>query len=167
MAAVVEAITTSRNCSSSSSNSSRSCNSISICILRFRNLYLCFLETTITDDHYVSVAVEKGKYGKSRKEKNQVIEKQKKLKVCSLVFRNLHWVMNNSDGGDNSKTTFKDFSECPKTSDHNSTATPFKELQCFDDLGTGIFSFEESSTSKYPVRMSFESGLQVELKTVQ
>ena len=26
------------------------------------------------------------------------------------------------------------FSECPKTSDHNSNATPFKELQCFDAL---------------------------------
>ena len=33
----------------------------------------------------------------------------------------------NSDGGDNSKNTFKDFSECPKTSDHNNNATPFKE----------------------------------------
>ena len=34
-----------------------------------------------------------------------------------------------------------------------------------NDLGTGIFSFEEllkSSTGKYPSRMSFESGLQVE-----
>ena len=40
-----------------------------------------------------------------------------------------------------------------------------------DDLGTGIFSFEDlfeikSSTIKYPRRMSFECGLQVELKTV-
>ena len=26
------------------------------------------------------------------------------------------------------------FSECPKTSDHNSNAIPFKELQCFDAL---------------------------------
>ena len=33
-----------------------------------------------------------------------------------------------------------------------------------DDLGIGIFSFEDLSTSKYPRRMSFESGLQVELK---
>ena len=34
-----------------------------------------------------------------------------------------------------------------------------------NDLGTGIFSFEEllkSSTGKYLSRMSFESGLQVE-----
>ena len=29
------------------------------------------------------------------------------------------------------------FSECPKTSDHNSYATPFKELQCFDALSLG------------------------------
>ena len=26
------------------------------------------------------------------------------------------------------------FSEFPKTSDHNSNATPFNELQCFDAL---------------------------------
>ena len=29
------------------------------------------------------------------------------------------------------------FNECPKTSDHNSNATPFKELQCFDALSLG------------------------------
>ena len=34
----------------------------------------------------------------------------------------------NSDGSDNSNNTFKDFSECPKTSDLNSNATPFKDL---------------------------------------
>ena len=28
-------------------------------------------------------------------------------------------------------------SECPKTSDPNSNATPFKELQCFDALSKG------------------------------
>ena len=28
---------------------------------KFLNLYLCFLETTTTLDHYVSAAVEKGK----------------------------------------------------------------------------------------------------------
>ena len=39
----------------------------------------------------------------------------------------------NSDGGDNSKKYIKG----PKTSDHNSNATPFKELQCFDALSLG------------------------------
>ena len=29
------------------------------------------------------------------------------------------------------------FSECPKTSDHNSNATPFKEVQCLDALSKG------------------------------
>ena len=108
---------------------------------------------------------------KSRKER-QVIEMQKKLTVCSLVFRNLHWVMNNSDGGDNSKTTVKDFSESPKLRitiilRHRLKSYNVLLLSLRDDLGTGIFSFEESSTSKFPRRMSFESGLQVELKTVQ
>ena len=32
------------------------------------------------------------------------------------------------------KIRLRMFSECPKTSDHNSNATPFKELQCFDAL---------------------------------
>ena len=52
----------------------------------------------------------------------------------SLNFYDFSLKNNNSDGGDNRKNTFKDFSECPKTSDHNSNATPFKELQCFDAL---------------------------------
>ena len=39
-----------------------------------------------------------------------------------------------------------------------------------NDLGTGMFSFSvkiTSSTSKYPRKMSFESGIQVDLKAVQ
>ena len=32
------------------------------------------------------------------------------------------------------KIRLRIFSKCPKTSDHNSNATPFKELQCFDTL---------------------------------
>ena len=44
------------------------------------------------------------------------------INICILRF------LSTSDGGDNSKNIFKDFSECPKTSDHNSNATPFKEL---------------------------------------
>ena len=35
-----------------------------------------------------------------------------------------------------------------------------------DDLGNGISVKIKSSTSMYPRRMSFESGLQVELKTI-
>ena len=35
------------------------------------------------------------------------------------------------------KIHLRTFSECPKTSDHNSNATPFKELQCFDALSLG------------------------------
>ena len=54
--------------------------------------------------------------------------------LVSAYFYTFSLKNNNSDGGDNSKNTFKDFSQCPKTSDNNSNATPFKELQCFDAL---------------------------------
>ena len=81
MAAVVEAIATSRNCSissSSSSSSSRSCNcsSISICIFSLSLL-------------------------------------KKVVIVMAKIIAKIH---------------LRIFSECPKTSDHNRNATPFKEL---------------------------------------
>ena len=80
MAAVVEAIATSRNFSISSSNSSRSCN-ISISIFT-----LSLLKIVI---------------------------------VMAVIMAKIH---------------LRTFSECPKTSDHNSNATPFKDLHCFDAL---------------------------------
>ena len=76
MAAVVEAIITSRNCSISSSSSSgrsRSCNSSSITLSLL----------------------------------------QKKIAIMMAVII--------------AKIRLRIFSECPKTSDHNSNATPFKE----------------------------------------
>ena len=86
MAAVVEAITTSRNCSisSSSSSSTRSCSSSSssICIFTLSLLKIVILMAVI---------------------------------LIAIIHLRI-------------------FSECPKTSDHNSNATPFKELQCFDAL---------------------------------
>ena len=75
MAAVVEAIITSRNCSISSSSSSgrsRSCNSSSITLSLLQKIVIVMA----------------------------VIIAKKRLRI---------------------------FSECPKTSDHNSNATPFKE----------------------------------------
>ena len=87
VAAVVDAITTNRNCiiiiSSSSSNSNRSCNSSSISICTFT---LSLLKIVI---------------------------------VMAVIIAKMH---------------LRIFSECPKTSDHNSNATPIKELQCFDAL---------------------------------
>ena len=50
--------------------------------------------------------------------------------VIAVVLRFLSYKkISNSDGGDNSKKKIRlrIFSECPKTSDHNSNATPFKE----------------------------------------
>ena len=75
MAAVVEAIITSRNCSISSSSSSgrsRSCNSSSITLSLLQ-----------------------------------------KIAIVMAVIK--------------AKIRLRIFSECPKTSDHNSNATPFKE----------------------------------------
>ena len=83
MAAVVEAITTSRNFSISSSSSSRSCNSSCISIFIFTLALL------------------------------------KIVTVMAVII---------------AKIQLRIFSECPKTSDHNSNSTPFKELQCFDAL---------------------------------
>ena len=42
---------------------------------------------------HISVVVEKGKDGEVGNKKNQVIERQNKLKVCSQVFQNLHWII--------------------------------------------------------------------------
>ena len=75
MAAVVEAIITSRNCSSSSSSSSgrsRSCNSSSVTLSLLQKIAI----------------------------------------VMAVII---------------AKIRLRIFSECPKTSDHNSNATPFKE----------------------------------------
>ena len=75
MAAVVEAIITSRNCSISSSSSSgrsRSCNSSSITLSLLQKIAI----------------------------------------VMAVII---------------AKIRLRIFSECPKTSDHNSNATPFKE----------------------------------------
>ena len=75
MAAVVEAIITSRNCSISSSSSSgrsRSCNSSSITLSLLQKIAI----------------------------------------VMAVII---------------AKIRLRVFSECPKTSDHNSNATPFKE----------------------------------------
>ena len=75
MAAVVEAIITSRNCSISSSSSSgrsRSCNSSSITLSLLQKIAI----------------------------------------VMAVIITKIH---------------LRIFSECPKTSDHNSNATPFKE----------------------------------------
>ena len=80
MAAVVKAITTSRNCSISSSSSSgrsSSCNSSSITLSLL----------------------------------------QKKIAIVMAVII--------------AKIRLRIFSECPKTSDHNSNATPFKESYNF------------------------------------
>ena len=81
MAAVVKAITTSRNCSISSSSSSgrsSSCNSSSITL--------------------------------------SLLQKKKKKKKIAIVMAVII-----------AKIRLRIFSECPKTSDHNSNATPFKE----------------------------------------
>ena len=83
MAAVVEAIITSRNCSISSSSSSGRSSS-------------CCNSSSITLSLLQKIAI-----------------------VMAMII---------------AKIRLRIFSECSKTSDHNSNATPFKELQCFDTL---------------------------------